>query len=98
MHAMAVEPLPGPAGRAVQPLIVARPARAMLAGVAAPKPRIGEGGSGWSGQRPICRLPWRIRAASAAAPNPLSMFMTAMPEAQLFSIARRAARPPKLAP
>ena len=33
-----------------------------------------------------------------AAPNPLSIFTTATPEAQLFSMPSRAARPPKLAP
>ena len=34
----------------------------------------------------------------AAAPKPLSMFTTETPVAQLFSMARSAVRPPKLAP
>ena len=37
-------------------------------------------------------------AAMYPAPKPLSMFTTATPPAQLFSIARSGARPPKLAP
>ena len=41
---------------------------------------------------------FRMRAASAAAPNPLSILTTAMPGAHELSIARRAARPPNDAP
>jgi len=41
---------------------------------------------------------WVIRDAATAAPNPLSTFTTVTPAAQLFSIASRAATPPKLAP
>jgi hypothetical protein len=40
----------------------------------------------------------RMRAAAMAAPKPLSMFTTVIPEAQLFSIVKRAAIPWKLAP
>ena len=36
--------------------------------------------------------------AMAAPPKPLSMFTTATPDAQLFSIPSSAVRPPKLAP
>src|SRR4029453_414940 len=39
-----------------------------------------------------------MRLAMAAAPKPLSMLTTAMPDEQLLSIPRSAARPPKLAP
>ena len=39
-----------------------------------------------------------IRATANAAPNPLSMFVTVTPEAQLVSIPQRAAIPPKAAP
>ena len=39
-----------------------------------------------------------MRLAIAAAPNPLSMFTTATPFAQLFSMPSSAAMPPKLAP
>src|SRR5262249_16759013 len=53
-----------------------------------------------------CRLPdgarrvyrWLIRLAMNAAPKPLSMFTTETPDAQLLSMPRSAARPPKLAP
>ena len=74
-----------PACQAVQPLILAsfRPARG--------RPLGGRGGQAAQG-------PDEDPGRQAAAPNPLSMFMTAMPEAQLFSIASRAARPSKLAP
>ena len=41
---------------------------------------------------------WLIREARKPAPKPLSMFTTLMPLAQEFSIASRAARPPRLAP
>ena len=41
---------------------------------------------------------WLIREAILAAPKPLSMLTTDTPEAQLFSIPRSAAIPPKLAP
>src|SRR5690606_41721581 len=41
---------------------------------------------------------WLIRVAAQAAPNPLSMFTTVSPAAQLFSIPRSAASPPKEAP
>jgi len=44
------------------------------------------------------RYIWLILLASSPAPNPLSMFMTAIPGAQLLSIASRAASPLKLAP
>lgn len=40
----------------------------------------------------------QIFAAAHAAPNPLSMFTTVTPAAQLLSMASRAAIPPKLAP
>ncbi len=40
----------------------------------------------------------RMRAAANAAPNPLSMFTTVMPDAQLVSIPRRAASPWNAAP
>ena len=43
-------------------------------------------------------LRFTMRAASAAAPNPLSMFTTPIPGAQALSIVRSAATPPKLAP
>ena len=39
-----------------------------------------------------------IMLAAYPAPNPLSMLTTQMPAAQLFSMARSAAMPPKLAP
>src|SRR5512139_389818 len=39
-----------------------------------------------------------IRLAMYPAPNPLSMLTTATPEAQEFSMARRAVTPPKLVP
>ena len=42
--------------------------------------------------------PWLIADATQAAPKPLSMFTTATPLAQLFSMPSSAARPPKLAP
>src|SRR5688572_9147329 len=41
---------------------------------------------------------WLIRLAIAAAPNPLSILTTDTPAAQLLSIPRSAASPPKLAP
>ncbi len=41
---------------------------------------------------------WLIKLAILPAPKPLSMFTTDTPEAQLFSIARSAVIPPKLAP
>ena len=41
---------------------------------------------------------WLIREARKPAPKPLSMFTTLMPLAQEFSIASKAARPPRLAP
>ncbi len=39
-----------------------------------------------------------ITAAAYPAPNPLSMLTTVTPDAQEFSMPRRAAIPPKLAP
>ena len=39
-----------------------------------------------------------ISVAAYAAPNPLSMFTTVTPDAQLFNIESSAAIPPKLAP
>src|SRR3989442_14537785 len=39
-----------------------------------------------------------MRLAAAAAPNPLSMLTTVTPDAQEFSIASKAARPPNEAP
>ena len=39
-----------------------------------------------------------MRLAIFAAPKPLSMFTTDTPDAQLFSMPRSAAIPPKLAP
>jgi hypothetical protein len=44
------------------------------------------------------RYKWLISDAIEAAPNPLSMFTTETPDAQLFSMPSRAAMPPKLAP
>ena len=41
---------------------------------------------------------WLIRLAIVAAPNPLSILTTETPDAQLFSMPRSAAMPPKLAP
>lgn len=41
---------------------------------------------------------WFIMLARRPAPKPLSIFITATPAAQLFSIARSAERPPKDAP
>ena len=41
---------------------------------------------------------WLMLLARAAAPKPLSMLTTATPEAQLLSMARSAASPPKAAP
>ena len=41
---------------------------------------------------------WLIWLAAYPAPKPLSMFTTVTPLPQLFSIPRRAASPPKLAP
>jgi hypothetical protein len=41
---------------------------------------------------------WLIKLAMFPAPNPLSMFTTDTPDAQLFSMPSSAATPPKLAP
>ena len=41
---------------------------------------------------------WLIREARKPAPKPLSMFTTLIPLAQEFSMAKRAASPPRLAP
>ena len=51
-----------------------------------------------SSRRSAERRTRRIRAAANAAPNPLSMFTTVTPEAQLVSIPSSAARPWKAAP
>src|SRR5262249_32985417 len=45
-----------------------------------------------------CPHKWLMTLAVAAAPKPLSMFTTDTPHAQLLSMPRSAAMPPKLAP
>src|SRR5207247_4220369 len=39
---------------------------------------------------------WLMRVAAAAAPKPLSIFTTTTPAAQVLSMPRSAARPPRL--
>src|SRR5262249_5870564 len=46
----------------------------------------------------VLRHIWLMSDATVAAPNPLSILTTETPEAQLFSIPKSAATPPKLAP
>jgi hypothetical protein len=45
--------------------------------------------------RPLVR---KMRAAAKAAPNPLSMLQTVMPDAQLVSMHASAVTPPNAAP
>ena len=52
---------------------------------------------GWSVQIVAARS-WLMRVAAQAAPKPLSMFTTVIPDAQLLSIANSAASPPNDAP